>query len=138
MKKQQLAHASFSISGDRVIPEFWTDYFRVVPDTAVIKGDRVNDPTGQARVITRRTGVWAVRSESAVESDQLDPHLRYLIKHLSLPRPDLRELIESAGARVRIRCYWDNESGERVPDVPDDIRALMESIGGVVEIDEYR
>ncbi|MDW9231381.1 hypothetical protein C7S15_5926 [Burkholderia cepacia] len=42
------------------------------------------------------------------------------------------------GLRVRVRCYWDNESGERVPDVPDDIRALIESIGGVVEIDEYR
>ncbi|HDR8968921.1 TPA: DUF4279 domain-containing protein [Burkholderia vietnamiensis] len=138
MKKPQLAHASFSISGDRVNPEFWTNYFRVAPDTAVIKGDRVNDPTGQGRVITRRTSVWAVRSDGAVHSDHLEPHLRYLIKHLSLPRPDLRELIESAGARVRIRCYWDNESGERVPDVPDDIRALVESIGGVVEIDEYR
>ncbi|MDN7994749.1 DUF4279 domain-containing protein [Burkholderia orbicola] len=138
MKKQQLAHASFSISGDRVTPEFWTGYFRVAPDTAVTKGDRVNDPTGQGRVITRRTGVWAVRSEGAIESDQLEPHLRYLIQHLSLPRPDLRELIESAGARVRLRCYWDNETGDRVPYVPEDIRALMESLGGVVEIDEYR
>lgn len=138
MKKHQLAHASFSISGDDVVPSFWTEYFGVTPDTAVTKGDRVNDPTGQGRVITRRTGVWAVRSESAIESDQLEPHLRYLIKHLSLPRPDLRELIESQGARVRIRCYWDNESGERVPDVPNDVRALIESIGGVVEIDEYK
>ncbi|MBU9259112.1 DUF4279 domain-containing protein [Burkholderia multivorans] len=138
MKKQQLAHASFSISGDRVVPSFWTHYFHVVPDTEVTKGERVNDPTGQGRLIQRRTSVWAVRSDAAVQSDQLEPHLRYLIKHLALPRPDLRELIENAGARVRIRCYWDNESGERVPDVPNDIRALVESIGGVVEIDEYR
>ncbi|RQV26747.1 DUF4279 domain-containing protein [Burkholderia cenocepacia] len=138
MKKQQLAHASFSISGDRVVPKFWTDYFRVVPDTEVTKGERVNDPTGQGRVITRRTNVWAVRSDGAVHSDQLEPHLRYLIKHLSLPRPDLRGLIDGAGARVRLRCYWDNESGKRVPDVPDDIRALVESLGGEVEVDEYR
>ncbi len=28
--------------------------------------------------------------------------------------------------------------GDRVPDVPADILALMESLGGAVEIDEYR
>lgn len=39
---------------------------------------------------------------------------------------------------MRFFCYWDNESGDRVPDVPDDISAMMEAMGGTVEIDEYR
>jgi len=38
---------------------------------------------------------------------------------------------------MRFFCYWYNESGDRVPDVPDDIRAMMEAMGGTVEIDEY-
>ncbi len=79
-----------------------------------------------------------MRSSESVHSDQLEPHLRYLIKRLALPRDGLRELIESAGARVRFFCYWANYTGDRVPDVPNDVRALMESLGGVVDIDEYR
>jgi hypothetical protein len=39
---------------------------------------------------------------------------------------------------MRFFCYWDNEIGSRVPDVPSDIRAMMEAMGGTVEIDEYR
>lgn len=138
MSSHQLAYASFTISGDAVVPDFWTSYFRVVPDTAVMKGDPIRDPTGQGRALTRRTGVWGIRSKAAVDSDQLEPHLRYLIARLGLPRGDLRELVERAGARMRFFCYWDNEKGDRVPDVPADIRTLMESLGGTVEIDEYR
>ncbi|EJO59334.1 hypothetical protein BURMUCF2_1274 [Burkholderia multivorans CF2] len=39
---------------------------------------------------------------------------------------------------MRFFCYWDNESGDRIPDVPDDIRTMMESLGGTIEVDEYR
>jgi len=138
MNSHQLAHASFTISGDRVLPEFWTEYFGVVPDTAISKGDPVADPTGQGRILTRRTGVWGVRSKSAIRSDLLEPHLRYLIERLALPRLDLRELVARVDAKMRFFCYWHNATGDRIPDVPDDIRAMMESMDGVIEIDEYR
>ncbi|WP_429319599.1 DUF4279 domain-containing protein [Paraburkholderia sp. GAS448] len=138
MNLHPLAHASFSIAGDHVSPEFWTRYFGVVPDVAHTKGDPIVDRNGQPRGIERRTGVWGVRSKSAVQSDRLEPHLRYLIERLALPRADLPELLRRGNARMRFFCYWDNETGDRVPDVPDDIRQMMESLGGVVEIDEYR
>jgi hypothetical protein len=138
MNSHQLAHASFTVSGDLVSPDFWTRYFNVAPDVAITKGDPIVDPTGQGRLLARQTGVWGVRSKSAVRSDLLEPHLRYLVEHLALPRSDLRELVERAGAEMRFFCYWDNETGDRVPDVPDDIRAMMESLGGVIEIDEYK
>ncbi|KND55480.1 hypothetical protein BPUN_2431 [Candidatus Paraburkholderia kirkii] len=41
-------------------------------------------------------------------------------------------------ATVRFFCFWDNETGNRIPGVPDDIRAMMEALGGTIEIDEYR
>ena len=134
----QLAYVSFTIGGDSVSPEFWTAYFAVPPDIAITKGDPINDPTGQRRTLTRRTGVWGVRSEPGVKSDALEPHLRYLIARLHLPRADLPELLARSDASARFFCYWDNESGDRVPDVPDDIRELCESQGIAIDIDEYR
>jgi hypothetical protein len=138
MTDKALASASFTITGDCVMPALWTVYFGVPPDIAVTKGERLQDRTGQGRKLTRRTGVWGIDSEKAVSSDRLEPHLRYLVQRLALPRPDLKERLESAGAKVRFFCYWVNESGDRVPDVPTDIRAMMEAMGGTVEIDEYR
>lgn len=138
MNSHQLAYASFTISGDDITPEFWTSYFGVAPDTAVTKGVPFTTPAGKVSRVPGRTGVWGVRSKAAVNSDRLEPHLRYLVMRLGLPRADLRDLVELKGARMRFFCYWDNESGDRVPDVPDDIREMMESLGGTVEIDEYR
>jgi hypothetical protein len=134
----QLAHASFSIAGDRVVPEFWTSYFRIKPDTAVIKGEPFTTPSGRISSVPGRTGVWSVTSKGHVQSDLLEPHLRYLIERLVLPRPDLREFIQRADARMRFFCYWDNYAGDRVPHIPDDIHTMMEAMGGTIEIDEYR
>lgn len=39
---------------------------------------------------------------------------------------------------MRFFCYWDNEKGDRVPYVSDTTRQLIESVGAVIEIDEYR
>ena len=138
MNSHQLAYASFTISGDNVVPEFWTTYFGIEPDTAIIKGTQFATPSGRISRVPARTSVWGVRSKAAVDSNELTPHLRYLVKRLVLPRSDLRELVKQVRAQMRFFCYWDNESGNRVPDVPADIRAMMEGMGGTVEIDEYR
>ncbi|MFL6702139.1 MAG: DUF4279 domain-containing protein [Paraburkholderia graminis] len=138
MGSRQLAYASFSIAGDEVILEFWTDYFGVKPDMVIIKGEPFLTPSGRMSRAPGRTSIWSVRSKSAIQSDHLEPHLRYLVERLGLPRPDLRDLLKTQSARVRFFCYWFNEPGHCVPDVPDDIRAMMESMGGIVDIDEYR
>ena len=46
--------------------------------------------------------------------------------------------VERTDARMCFFCYWDDESGDRVPDVPDGIRAMTEAMGGTIEIDEYK
>jgi hypothetical protein len=138
MNSQHLAHVSFTISGDQVLPEFWTRYFDVVPDIAITKGDPITDPTGQGRILARRTGVWGIRSKLVVNSSALEPHLRYLVNLLKLPKASLRELLDEKKAEMRFFCYWANYTGDRVPDVPDDIRTMMESMGGIIDIDEYR
>lgn len=137
-KVHQLAHASFSVAGDTLDPEFWTAYFGLEPDTSVTKGQPFMTPSGRLSRFPGRTGVWGVSSKAFVRSDLLEPHLRYLVQSLNLPRPDLRQLLADKNVKMRFFCYWDNESGDRVPDVPEDIRQLCESLGGIVEIDEYR
>ncbi|MFT4069965.1 hypothetical protein [Paraburkholderia sp.] len=54
--------------------------------------------------------MWGFDSEKTVCSERLEPHLRYLIQRLALPRPDIAE----------------------------DIRMMMEALGRTIEIDEYR
>ena len=134
----QLAHASFTIYQDVEPPEFWTNYFGVVPDTQRVKDQFWLISSGQKSKFPARTGLWGVRSKEHVQSNLLAPHLRYLVRRLALPRSDLLELLKRTGAHMRFFCYWYNESGDRVPDVPEDIRTMMEAMGGTVEIDEYR
>jgi Domain of unknown function (DUF4279) len=137
MTNNALAHASLTITGEQVSPDFWTSYFDVEPDIALVKGAPIKGPSGKG-FVQRRLGVWGVDSESAIHSDLLEPHLRFLIKRLGLPRPGLRALVEQTGAKMRFFCFWVNQTGDRIPDVPDDIRVMMESLGGVIEIDEYK
>ncbi len=124
--------------GDSLVPTFWTDYFGVKPDTAIVKGEYFVTPSGRTSSMPGWSGLWGVRSETFVLSDTLEPHLRYLTHHLNLTRPGLRELLEGERLKARFWCYWRNETGDRVADVPNDIRTMMESLGGVIEIDEYR
>ncbi|MFM0738488.1 DUF4279 domain-containing protein [Paraburkholderia xenovorans] len=132
------AFASLLITGDTVLPEFWTEYFGVAPSMSIVKGRPFILPSGRTSQSLGITGLWRFSSERAVESDQLTPHFQYLVTRLALPRDGLRELVQEAGAQVRLSCFWFNPSGQRAPDVPDDIQQLMESLGGQIDIDEYR
>ncbi|WP_244848147.1 DUF4279 domain-containing protein [Caballeronia sp. SL2Y3] len=138
MTDYQLAHATFHVMDDSLVPAFWTDYFGVRPDTAITKGEFFTTPSGRLSRSPGRVGLWGAESKSFVHSDVLEPHLRFLIERLNLTRSGLRETLEQKGVKARFWCYWDNEGGGRVPEVPDDIRAMMESLGGTIEIDEYR
>ena len=138
MNEYQLAHASFSISADTLHPGFWTRYFGIEPDTSIIKGETFINSAGRPSRFPGRVCLWGLESRNAVKSDTLEPHLRYLIARLNLPRAGLRQLLERKNAEMRFFCYWDNYAGNRVPDVPEDIRAMMHSMGGTIDIDEYR
>lgn len=136
--RYQRAHASFTIYQDAEPPEYWTRYFGIEPDTQSVKGQFRVTPSGQTSKFPARVGLWGIESKEHVQSDLLSPHLRYLVERLALPRSDLPELLKRTGAQIRFFCFWDNEAGDRVPDVPDDIRSTMEAMGGTVEVDEYR
>jgi Domain of unknown function (DUF4279) len=138
MSEQQLAYATFHVMGDSVVPAFWTRYFDVTPDIAIAKAQPFTTPSGRVSRTPGRVGLWGFGSKEFVASDALEPHLRFLIGRLDLTRADLLETLTRERVKARFWCYWDNEAGNRVPDIPHDIRAMMEAIGGTIDIDEYR
>ena len=137
MTNHPLAYATFHVMGDTVEPTFWTAYFGVSPDTAIEKGKPFVTPSGRPGG-PGRVGLWGVSSKLLVRSDNLSPHLRCLTERLNLTRGDLPQVVAEKGVRLRFFCYWRNQGGDRAPDIPQDIRVIMETLGGTIEIDEHR
>jgi hypothetical protein len=134
----RLAHASVSVYGDQIDPDFWTGYFGCSPDKTRIKGVKFTTPTGRPSKFGASIGIWAISSREAVLSDQLTPHIDYLVSKLLLPRADLPKLLELRGETMRCFCYWDNYSGDRIPVIDPRLEAVIKESGGYIEIDEYK
>ena len=93
----RLAHASMSVYGDQIDPDFWTSYFGCSPDKTRIKSVKFITPAGRFSKFGASIGIWAVSSREAVLSDHLTPHIEYLVSRLLLPRGDLPTLLELRG-----------------------------------------
>nr|WP_279613275.1 DUF4279 domain-containing protein [Paraburkholderia tuberum] len=76
------------MTGDAVSPEFWTEYFQISPDTTIVKGKSFTLRSGKSSKAMGKTGLWELSSESTVQSDLLEPHLRYLIARRGMPREE--------------------------------------------------
>jgi hypothetical protein len=84
-----------------------------------------------------RSGYWAISRKHAVQNDLLDHHIRYLVSRVGLPRYDLRSALIDTKATMRIFCYWDNYSGNRVPMIDPELDSIVTASGGTVEVDVY-
>jgi hypothetical protein len=133
-----LAHATLYVTGPTVQPSFWTEYFGVKPSRSSTKGERFILPSGRISPRPAQLGLWGFRSGPHVKSDFLTPHLTFIKSYLSLPRSDARKLLKAQGATIALWCYWDNESGDRIADIPAFMYETMEKMGGTIELDEYR
>jgi hypothetical protein len=132
---QNLAYAMFLINGDAVKPDFWSNYFRVHPYLSVEKGKPFITPSGRMNNHPGRSGVWGVSSDSAVSDPTLDPHIKYLVTHLALPRLDLPPLLSKIGARMYVSCFWSNIHGYRPHHISDELREIIHLSGGTIEVD---
>ncbi|MBN3803428.1 DUF4279 domain-containing protein [Paraburkholderia sp. Ac-20336] len=137
MTNHPLAYATFHVMGDAVVPMFWTEYFGLSPDTAIAKGEPFVTPSGRLAG-PGRVGLWGSSSKRFIHSNDLTPHLRFLVQRLNLARVDLPQVVAEKEVKLRFFCYWNTRSGDRVTDIPQDIRTMMEALGGTIEIDEYR
>ena len=94
--------------------------------------------SGPYRPDREACGQLAAARAAMVDSSGGKSEMETQLNLLKLPRDGLRDLVCRDGAKMSFWCYWYNETGDRVADVPEDIRAMMEALGGLIEIDEYR
>jgi hypothetical protein len=131
-----LAKASFGIHGDAVEPAFWTDYFTCEPSYSRVKSeDRGFAPSGHRHAPL--LGLWLLSTEASINSDQLNPHLAWLVARLALPRPDLGALLRKRMLTSRVFCFWADDGGDRVPDARPEYLDIFRASGIGFEIDEY-
>ncbi len=119
----KVADASFRFIGDVKNPDEWTVYFGIFPTQTSVtyKGN------------TKK--IWIL--DSGIISDDLDDHVRELIKKLKLPRNDLFQKSFEEDLEPNIFCYWDNELAGKKPSIS---RALMGRLlvsGVTLDIDQY-
>lgn len=136
------AYATFQLIGDLVEPEFWNAYFGLLPSEFHRKGESVApdgaDISPSGRPCARhKSCVWSLTSRGQVVSDDLDPHLRYLIDMLALPRPDFADLLARHSLISRMFCFWENPDGGRVPVVAERLHSILKTSAIALEIDEY-
>jgi hypothetical protein len=131
-----LAKASFGIYGNAVDIAFWTDYFKCEPSDSRAKSeDRGFAPSGRRYSI--RPAMWLLSTEVWVNNDLLDPHLSFLVAKLALPRSALGALLRERTLTSRVFCFWQNDSGDRVPDVRTEYLDIFRACEIGFEIDEY-
>ena len=133
----RLAYVTVTVSGDRLSPEYWTDYFGVEPTFYVEKGKPFVTPAGKLSAGIGQSNIWGYSTKGIVDDDELDPHLRSAISNLNLPRADLKKIVEENGVSLRFSCYWANFGGNRVPHIDDRLKEVVSESGGTVLIDEY-
>ena len=135
MGRLPLARASLSIHAKTLEPKFWTDYFGIAPDHSHRKGEHFLTPSGRLSTGVAWIGAWLFDTDSKVRSDLLDPHIAFLVDRFVLPRGDLPQILQDRSANMRLFCYWDNGSGNRVPHISQHLRDIVTLSGGTIEID---
>ena len=115
------------------------------------RSGRTISNASRARPTSRPTGALHLRAAAGrrflaagryraitwINNDQLDPHLSFLVATLALPRPDLGALLRERSLKSRVFCYWENDKGDRVPDVRPEYLDIFRTCEIAFEIDEY-
>lgn len=136
-KDSALLFVTVVISGDRVQPLFWTQYFSVNPSISTTKGEYFTTRSGKLSRRPARTGSWICSSKDVVKSNLVGDHLEYFIDLLKLPRLDLKDKLVNFEARLLFSIYFANYTEKTVPLVEDKHKTVVEASGGIIVLDEF-
>lgn len=132
------SYATLRFVGDHLDPGMISGALDLQPTFSIRKGEAYRHGR-RDREHVGRTGVWALSSDSLVQSDQLHDHLDCLAGFL-LAQPGRLEAAAKIGAdsdvHVDIFCFWCGPPGAE-PRIPDSFLGLVSQIGGVVDTDFY-
>lgn len=127
-------HATFRITGDALRPDRVTELLGISPSFARAKGDVYGPP---ARPIRSRTGIWALESEAAINSTELEDHLAYLIAKLAPAASEPLTRLIAEGSKVDVLCFWMSATGQGGPVLSPRILARVAELGAELSFDFY-
>src|SRR5215207_9320958 len=117
------AFVTLRFAGDDLDPREISAILPLEPTRAHRKGEEFFAGPNAGK-LAGRTGVWFVSTDKLVRSDNLRDHFRYLEK-LLYPDPNgharirrLRDVLQRAGSRAHVTCFWRGDPGETAPDIP--------------------
>jgi hypothetical protein len=133
----QAAHAfvTFRVAGDALDPDAVTKILEVDPTEAHRKGEKYGGKRS-GRPVTARTGIWYFSTDRLSDSSALGDHLAFVRGFLDASRRHgLHRFIRDRHLTATLTCFWHGQRGATPPAVPDDVRALLQSIPAKVETD---
>lgn len=139
--RNDVAFATFSVSGDTLDPAAITHALGLKPSLGYRKGDVYLSGRRRQREYTGRTGVWYFSTDAVLQTPDLDKHLT-LLTFLLAACPEglamLRDMMASGEYEVSGSCFWAGSPGSREPQVLPAFRDVMDRIGGRIEVDFMR
>ena len=130
--------ASLRFKGDRLEPSQVTEILDEAPTTAYRKGEIYKRSRGQE--IRGRTGLWLLSSRGHIQSEDLNDHLKYLVKILfpggSQERVErLHHLMRDGHVEADVGCFWQGGPGASPPTIAQEVRKALKKLPAEIETD---
>jgi hypothetical protein len=134
------AFVTLRFAGDDLDPREISAILPVEPTRAHRKGEE-SFAGRNAGNLRGRTGIWFLATDDLVHSNDLRDHLAFVQK-LLYPEPSdsrritkLRAILERAHSRAHVTCFWHGDSGEAVPQIPDQFKSAIKPLAADIETD---
>jgi Domain of unknown function (DUF4279) len=129
------AFATFRVAGAGLHPGAVTRVLGLPPDLQYEKGEKYRRKADGPE-LTGKTNLWYYSTDKHLSaSEPVSHHVLFLLKRIMSNEAGLRELIRESSAHAVLTMFWSGPTGSTVPNVPEELRARLESIPVKVEID---
>jgi hypothetical protein len=108
----ELTNATFRLMGDLIRPDEITAKLDIQPSFSHAKGDTFESRAG---LLKYRSGMWALESEDALETTNLENHLLFLLDILEPASSTIVELILKLSLSADFHCYWVSATSQGGP-----------------------
>lgn len=100
---------SFGVRGQCLVPEFVSTLLGIPATRQFSKGDSHDTHSGP---MTRPFGVWAIDSDSFLDSESIEEHATFILGKIEPCRQQVRNLLEDDKLRVFVAIWWEPEGGQ--------------------------
>jgi hypothetical protein len=137
------AFVTLRFAGDDLDPREISAILPVKPTRAHRKGEAFFAGPN-AGALRGRTGIWFLATDTLVDSDDLEDHLRF-VQNLLYPKPSNKarimkvcELLGRTHSDAHVTCFWRGDPRETAPQIPAHFKSAIEPLAADIETDFSR